>query len=87
MPLSKKQLGMVWINQKLEPSRINPENEELIFINGGPIKPEVMAGAKAFIFEELAKIKVRYNNYALKYAGELNDSNTDDPTTNGEQEE
>lgn len=71
--LSPKQLGMCWINSKLEPSKINPEDEELNFINGGPIKPEVMAKAKAFIFDELAKMKVRYHNYAQKY-GEVDGS-------------
>lgn len=84
MALSPKQLGMVWINQKLEPSRINPEDEELNFINGGPIKPEVMAKAKAFIFDELAKLKPRFHNYALKY-GEIDDGSTD--SSNEQQEE
>lgn len=78
---------MCWINSKLEPSKINPEDEELTFINGGPIKPETMAKAKAFIFEELAKIKVRFHNYAQKY-GEVDDgSSTDSTEGSSEQEE
>ena len=85
--LSPKQLGMSWINQKLEPSRINPEYTELQEINGGPIKPEVFKKAQEFIFNELAKMKVRYNDYALKYSGELNDSNTDDPETSSDKQE
>lgn len=86
MALSKKQLAMVWIDQKLEPSRINPEDDELTFINGGPIKPEVLAGAKAFIFDELAKVKVRFHTYALKY-GEVDDGSSDSDEGLEQQEE
>lgn len=59
---------MAWINQKLEPDRIDPEDEELQGLNGGkPLSDKVLEAAKAGIREELAKMKLRYAAYVEKY--------------------
>lgn len=69
MSLSAKQLAFAWINSKLDPSRINPEDEELQILNGGkPIKEATIEGAKKFIMDELAKLKAsKYQPYVEKY--------------------
>lgn len=70
MAISAKQLGMAWINSKLAPEKIDPEEEELqVFNNGKPIKPDVLAKAVEFIHEDLAKMKIRYQTYTEKYVG------------------
>lgn len=70
MALSAKQLGMAWINSKLEPDLIDPEDEEFQKLNGGKlVKPELVEKAIAFIMEDLAKMKIRYQNYVEKYVG------------------
>lgn len=68
MALSPKQLAFGWINSKLEPATINPEEDELQILNGGkPLKPELFEKTVAVINEELAKVKIRYDTYWKKY--------------------
>lgn len=81
MALSPKQLAMAWINSKLAPENIDPENHELFAIYGGSIPNDKLVKAKEFIFEDLAKVKVRYQQYTEKYVGEANVSSieTEEP--------
>lgn len=72
MALSPKQLAMAWINEKLDPSRIEVEDSELNKINGKHLSQEVIAKARQFVMEDLAKVKVRYQQYTEKYVGETN---------------
>lgn len=75
--ISPKQIGMAWINSKLDPQKINPEDEELQVFNGGkPLTEDKLAKAKQFIYEDLAKVKIRYQKYTEKYVG---DTNVDSP--------
>lgn len=77
MALSPKQIAMAWINSKLEPDRINPEEEELQALNGGkPLDEKKLEKVIEFIMADLAKVKVRYQQYTEKYVGEVNVNNS-----------
>lgn len=76
MALSPKQIAMAWINSKLEPDKINPENDELMAIAGNSLSSEKMDKAREFIMADLAKVKVRYQQYTEKYVGEVNVNNS-----------
>lgn len=67
MALSAKQIAMAWINSKFEPDHIKVDDEELIEIAGVDAKSEVLEKAKEMILEDLAKTKVRYQDYVDKY--------------------
>lgn len=72
MALSPKQLGMAWINEKLEPSRIDVEDSELNKIAGKELSPDVIAKVRQFVMDDLAKVKIRYQQYTEKYVGDTN---------------
>jgi predicted PolB exonuclease-like 3'-5' exonuclease len=77
--LSAKQLAYAWINQKLHPSKIQVDEEELQELNGGkPIKPAVLEEAKRMVLESLARDKKRYEDYVSKYCNNLGKETTDE---------
>jgi len=67
MKLSGKQLSMAWINDKLDPAKINPEKEEFEAFTGEPISDTLFEDAKARVLEELSKVKTRFADYVAKY--------------------
>lgn len=71
MALSPKQIAMSWINSKLEPSKIDPEFEELEAIQPNLSKDKADKAIE-YIRQDLAKVKIRYQQYTDKYVGEQN---------------
>lgn len=65
--LSAKQLGMAWINSMLQPERISLDREQLETLNGGPITDARYEDAVNWTKEELAKMRVRFQDYVTKY--------------------
>lgn len=82
MSLSAKQLAMAWINSKLEPNKINPEEEELQALNGGqPIKEKTLEQAISTINSTLAKLKeTKFQPYVDKYCNPEGAIYDDQPT-------
>lgn len=82
MALSSKQLGMAWINSKLDPTRIDPSEEELQDLNGGkPVSEKTLEGAKSFIIENLGKLRqTKYQPYVDKYCNLKGTTNAEDGT-------
>lgn len=68
--LSATQLSKLWIHDKLDPTLINVEFDELQAFQEAQLADEVFEEAKRRIFEELAKYRSKFEEYINKYCKE-----------------
>lgn len=68
--LSATQLSKLWIHDKLDPTLINVEFDELQSFQENQLSDEVFEEAKHRVFEELAKYRLKFEEYINKYCKE-----------------
>ena len=65
--LSPTQLAKCWINSKLEPEKIQVDEEELREFTEQNLSEEELAEVKQRVSDELAKYKEKFEDYVQKY--------------------
>jgi hypothetical protein len=64
--MTPKALAFKWMYDKLDQSKVNPEEHELRALAGAKVSDSTVKAAQEKVFEEVAKWRPRYHDYLVK---------------------